>query len=49
VKIKADIQGLEKIMETLQILFTFLYYYGAGPPFASNTTAVLLGMDLYNI
>jgi hypothetical protein len=38
-------QGLDKIMETLQILYTFLYLYGVGPPFAFNTTAVLLGMD----
>jgi hypothetical protein len=43
----AYIQGLNKIMETLQILYTFLYQYGVGSPFAFNTAAVLLGMDSY--
>jgi hypothetical protein len=36
-------------METLQILYTFLYYYGVGPPFTFNTAAVLLAaVDSYN-
>jgi hypothetical protein len=34
-------------METLQILYTFLYNYGVRPPFAFSTAAVLLGMDSY--
>jgi hypothetical protein len=42
-----DIQRLDKMMETLQILYTFLYYYGVGPPFFFSTAAFLLGMDLY--
>jgi hypothetical protein len=36
-------------METLQILHTFLYSYGVGAPFAFNTAAVLLGMNLYKL
>jgi hypothetical protein len=40
-------QGLYKIMEILQILFIFLYYYGVGPAFVFNTAAILLGMDSY--
>jgi hypothetical protein len=34
-------------METLHILYTFLYLYGVGPPFAFSMTTVLLGMDSY--
>jgi hypothetical protein len=30
-------QGLDKIMETLQILYTFLYKYGFGAIFAFST------------
>jgi hypothetical protein len=30
-----------------EILYTFLYQYGIEPPFAFNTAAILLGMDLY--
>jgi hypothetical protein len=31
-----DIQRLDKIMQTLQILYTFFYYYyGVGPPLPS--------------
>jgi hypothetical protein len=41
------LQGLDKIMEALQTLYTFIYYYGVGPPFALNTAASLLGMDSY--
>jgi hypothetical protein len=43
----AYMQGLKKIMETLQILYTFLYQCDVEPPFAFNTAAVLLGMDSY--
>jgi hypothetical protein len=39
--------GFGQIMEKLQILYTFLYYYGVGPPFAFNTAAVLPEMDSY--
>jgi hypothetical protein len=42
-----DVQALDKIMETLQILYTFLYEYGVGPPSAFDTAAFLLGMDSY--
>jgi hypothetical protein len=38
---------LGKIMETLQILNTFLYQYGVRPPFAFNTATILLRMDFY--
>jgi hypothetical protein len=41
-----SVQGLDKIMETLQMLYTFIYYYGVGPPFALCTAAIL-GMDSY--
>jgi hypothetical protein len=34
-------------MGKLQILHTFLYYYGVGPYFAFSTAAILLGMDSY--
>jgi hypothetical protein len=30
---KYDIQGLGEIMQTLQILYAFLYQYGVGPFF----------------
>jgi hypothetical protein len=33
-------QGLNKIMETLQLLYIILYFYGVGPPFAFNTAAI---------
>jgi hypothetical protein len=33
-------------METLLTLYTFLYWHDVDPPFAFNTAAVLLGMDL---
>jgi hypothetical protein len=36
------IQVLDKIMETLQILYAFLCYYGGGQPFAFSTATVLL-------
>lgn len=29
------VQGVGKIMKTLEILNTFVYEYGIGPPFAS--------------
>jgi hypothetical protein len=35
-------------MEILQILYTFLYKYGVGPPFALSTAAIL-GMDSYKL
>jgi hypothetical protein len=44
---RKHIQGLDKIIETLQILYTFHNYYGARPPFALSTAAILLGMDSY--
>jgi hypothetical protein len=34
-------------METLQILYTFIYEYRVGPSFAFNTAAILLGIDSY--
>jgi hypothetical protein len=34
-----DIHGLDKIMETLQTLYTFLYWH--------STAAIILGMDFY--
>jgi hypothetical protein len=41
-----QIQGFEKIMETLQILYTSLfYYYGVGPPFVFNTATILLRIN----
>jgi hypothetical protein len=40
-------KGLDKTMETLQILYTILYEYGVGPPIAFNTATILLGMDSY--
>jgi hypothetical protein len=42
-----DLQGLDKIMETLQILYIFLYLYGGEPPFIFNAAAIRLVMDLY--
>jgi hypothetical protein len=36
---------MDRIMETLQILYAFLYYYGVGPSFPFNTAAALLGMN----
>jgi hypothetical protein len=36
------IQGLDRIRETLQILYTY-FYCGVGPPFALNTATILLG------
>jgi hypothetical protein len=39
-------KGVGQIMETLQILYKFLYYYGVGPPFALSTAAIL-GMDSF--
>jgi hypothetical protein len=42
-----NVKGLEKVIETLQTLYTFLYYYGVGPPFAFNTVAVFLGINSY--
>jgi hypothetical protein len=32
-------------METLQVLYTFLYEYSVDPPFIFNTAAILLGVD----
>jgi hypothetical protein len=37
--------GLYKIFQTVQILYTYFDYCDAGPPFAFNKAAVLLGMD----
>jgi hypothetical protein len=31
----------------LQTLYTFLYWYGVGPPIAFNAAAILFGMDSY--
>jgi hypothetical protein len=42
-----DIQGLHKVMETLQILHTFLYKYCVGPSFAFSTATTILGMNWY--
>lgn len=44
--LKYQDQGLDKIMETLEIIYTFLYEHGDGPTSAFNTATMLLGMDL---
>jgi hypothetical protein len=46
---KEYIQGLDKIVGTLPILYTFLYQYGVGPSFGFGTGAVILGMDSYKV
>jgi hypothetical protein len=38
---------LDKIMEALHIVYAILYEHGVEPPFAFNTAALLLGIDLY--
>jgi hypothetical protein len=38
---------LDKIMESLQILYAVLHEHGVGPPFDFNTAAVLLEIDSY--
>jgi hypothetical protein len=40
-----QLQGLDKTMDTLQILYTFLYLYDVGPNFAFSTAALLLVLD----
>jgi hypothetical protein len=39
--------GMDKIMETLQILYTSHYYCGVGPLLAFSAAAVRLGMGSY--
>jgi hypothetical protein len=43
------VQTLDKIMETLHILYTrtFLYWYGVGPPFAFSIVTNILGICSY--
>ena len=41
----ANIQRMDKIMETVVRGAIFLYEYGVGPPSACNTACLLLGID----
>jgi hypothetical protein len=42
----ANVQRMDKIMETVVKNVVFLFEYGLGPLFACNTACLLLGMEL---